>query len=151
VLTGLHKELVLGAFDPAILEALGYPVRRLDAALYTLLALTIITCVPAVGAILPVALIVGPSVAALRLTRRIVPAMVAGAAFGALSGAVGLGLSLTWDLATGATVCLVTGGLFALGLLTGRRPRPRPVGHARSADLPPTSTPLSIAHLHNDL
>lgn len=123
VLAGLHKELVLAAFDPTAFQALGYPVRRMNLLLNALLALTLVTCTPAVGVILPVALVAGPAAVALRWTRRIIPAMALAALLGPACGALGLALSTRYDLATGATVCLVAGSLFLLAhLIPGSAP-----------------------------
>ncbi len=60
VLAAVHKELVLGAFDPGGLAALGYPVLALDALLLVAIEATVVTAIPAVGTILAVALVVGP-------------------------------------------------------------------------------------------
>ncbi|MGP3957664.1 metal ABC transporter permease [Nonomuraea sp. 3N208] len=106
------KELLLAAFDPAGCRALGYPARGLDALLLTLLGAVLVAAVPAVGSILPLALIAGPSGAALMWTRRVLPAMALAAVLGAGAGACGLVLSLHYRLAAGATVALLCGLIF---------------------------------------
>jgi zinc/manganese transport system permease protein len=52
---------VLAAFDPTTIRALGFRAHLIDGALLTLLAVTVVTAVPAVGATLPLALLVGPA------------------------------------------------------------------------------------------
>jgi len=117
VLAVLHKELVLGAFDPANLAALGYPVLLLDGALLVAIELTVVAAIPAVGTILAVALIVAPAATARLWTDRIGMSMVIASTVGALSGAVGLALSSQWDIAAGPTIVVVVSSIFAVSLL----------------------------------
>jgi ABC-type Mn2+/Zn2+ transport system permease subunit len=119
VLTLGHKELVLAAFDPVTTRALGYRTHLIDGALLMLLAATVVTAVPAVGASLPLALLIGPAAAALLFTRRIVPATVIGGLLGAAAGAAGLAVSLHYRVATAAGVAVICGALFALAAATG--------------------------------
>jgi ABC-type Mn2+/Zn2+ transport system permease subunit len=113
-----HKELVLAAFDPVSARAFGYRARLIDGGLLGLLAVTVVTAVPAVGATLPLALLVGPAASALLWTRRIVPAMLLGGLLGATSGAVGLAVSLHYDVAIAAGIAVICGVLFALAAAT---------------------------------
>jgi manganese/iron transport system permease protein len=133
VLGGLHKELVLGAFDPEALEALGYPRARLDAAVLVAVAAVLAVSVPAVGAILSVALLVTPASAARLWVDGVGATMALGAGFGALSGAAGLAASHQWDVAAGGAIVLAATAIFVLSLalsprcgLTRRRPSRRP-------------------------
>jgi ABC-type Mn2+/Zn2+ transport system permease subunit len=110
----LHKELVLAAFDPVALEAMGYRVVVLDVALLIAIEITVVTSIPAMGTILAVALIVAPASAARLWTDRVGVAMVASAALGAASGVVGLWVSHRFDVAAGAAIALVAAGVFGL-------------------------------------
>jgi ABC-type Mn2+/Zn2+ transport system permease subunit len=124
VLAGLHKELVLGAFDRAGLQALGYPVVALDVALLLLVELVVVTAVPAVGTIQAVALICAPAAAARLWTDRLGVTMAVSAVLGAGSGVVGVLVSTRFDVAAGAAIVLVAAAAFALSLLaapTARR------------------------------
>ena len=125
ILTLGHKEFVFAAFDPVTTRSLGYRTRLIDGALLTLLAATIVTAVPAVGATLPLALLVGPAAGALLWTRRIVPATVLGGLLGAASGAAGLAVSLHYRVATAAGTAVICGALFAVAAATGRLTVPR--------------------------
>lgn len=120
-----HKELVLAAFDPVTTRTLGYRVHLIDGGLLTLLAVTIVTAVPAVGATLPLALLVGPAAAALLWTRRIVPGTVLGGLLGAAAGAAGLAVSLHYRVATAAGIAVICGALFAVAAATGHLSAPR--------------------------
>lgn len=128
-LTAVHKELLLAAFDPHVTRAFGYPARLIDMGLLSLLAVTVVTAVPAIGATLPLALLVGPSATALLWTRRVVPATVLGGLLAAGSAAAGLLLSLHYRLAASAASAVLCGALFLLTLAAvrlGRRIRRTP-------------------------
>jgi manganese/iron transport system permease protein len=118
VLTLLHKELVLRAFDPEAAAAMGYRTRRLDLVLNLLIALVVVAAVEAVGTVLVLALIVVPAAAARLLTDRVAAmtglACVLGAAGGWLGLAVSYEVSIDHDirLAAGATIVVVLVGLF---------------------------------------
>lgn len=142
-LAALHKELVLGAFDPEGLSALGYPAVALDVVLLLLVELVVVTSVPAVGTILAVALITAPAATARLWTDRLGPTMALSAALGAASGVIGLVVSRNLNVAAGATIVLVAAALFAVsllvaprrGVLAGRLARGR-AGRAVAAELP---------------
>jgi ABC-type Mn2+/Zn2+ transport system permease subunit len=116
VLAALHKELVLGAFDRAGLQALGYPVVALDVALLLLVELVVVTAVPAVGTIQAVALICAPAAAARLWTDRLGATMAVSAVLGAASGVAGVLVSTRFDVAAGATIVLVAAAVFAVSL-----------------------------------
>lgn len=121
VLAGLHKELVLGAFDRDGLAALGYPAVALDLVMLLLIEVVVVTSIPAVGTILSVALITAPAATARLWTDRLGPTMALSAVLGAASGAIGLVLSRHWDIAAGATIVLVAGGLFVVSVVASPR------------------------------
>ena len=106
VLTGVHKELVLGAFDPEAAAALGYRPLVLDLIVLTVVALTVATSVPAVGTILVVALLVTPALTARIWAERVGAMMAIAAAVGAASGVAGLAASQQWRVAAGAAITL---------------------------------------------
>jgi manganese/iron transport system permease protein len=120
-LAGLHKELVLGAFDRDGLAALGYPAVVLDVVMLLLIEVVVVTSVPAVGTILAVALITAPAATARLWTDRLGPTMALSALLGALSGVIGLVLSRHWSIAAGATIVLVAAGLFAVSVVVAPR------------------------------
>ncbi len=111
------KELVLVAFDRTMAAAMGLPVAWLDQLLLLLLTLTIIVSLQAVGNILVVAMLITPAATARLFTERFHAMMWLGAVIGALSGVVGLYLSYHLNLASGATIVLLTTFLFALAFI----------------------------------
>jgi len=125
VLAAFHKELVLGAFDPGGLTALGYPAGRLDALVLVVVTVALVVCVPAVGTLLAVALLTVPALAARQWTDRVGPMTILAAALGAGSGVIGLCLSAAYDIAAGGAIALTATGLFALSV-AARSVRHRP-------------------------
>lgn len=117
VLAALHKELVLGAFDPEGADALGYRTAVLDACLLGLVTVTLVTSVPAVGTLLAVALLTVPALAARVWAERVGHAMALAAGFGAASGALGLCASAVWTVAAGAAIALSATALLAVSVV----------------------------------
>jgi manganese/iron transport system permease protein len=111
-LVAFHKELVLGAFDPGGLTALGYPTGALDTLVLIAVTVALVVCVPAVGTLLAVALLTVPALAARHWTDRVGPMTVLAAALGAASGVIGLCLSAAFDIAAGGAIALTATGLY---------------------------------------
>ncbi len=132
VLAALHKELVLGAFDPEGAAALGYRTAVLDACLLGLVTVTLVTAVPAVGTLLAVALLTVPALAARVWAERVGQAMVLAAGFGAASGALGLCASAVWNVAAGAAIALSATALLALSVLVSALRRSAPTSVLRA-------------------
>lgn len=124
-----YKELLLVSFDPVVAEAMGYPVQMLNYLLLSLMALTIVISIQAVGVVLVVALLVTPSATAYLLTERFLRMMALGVLFSVLAIALGLYLSFYLNVASGAAIVLVSTCVFfgALGwrrLVAESAPRP---------------------------
>lgn len=112
-MVALHKELVLAAFDRTEAQAQGRE-RGVDLVALSIVAAAVVTTVPAVGTILSVALLTIPAMTARLVTRRVHTAMLTSAAFGALSGVIGLTISAEWSVAAGAAITLTAAGLFLI-------------------------------------
>jgi ABC-type Mn2+/Zn2+ transport system permease subunit len=114
LLAAFHKELVLGAFDPGGLTALGYRAGVLDTLVLVVVTVALVVSVPAVGTLLAVALLTVPALAARQWTDRVVPMTVLAATLGATSGVLGLCLSAAYDIAAGGAIALTATALFLL-------------------------------------
>jgi manganese/iron transport system permease protein len=119
-LAALHKELVLGAFDPQGAAAAGYRTALLDLGLLAVVTIALVSAVPAVGTLLAVALLTVPALAARLWADRVAPAMVVAAAIGAGSGVAGLCLSAVFDIAAGGAIALSASGAFVLSAAGAR-------------------------------
>ncbi|MEM1043277.1 MAG: metal ABC transporter permease [Bacteroidota bacterium] len=112
------KEFKLLAFDEQFGAALGFPMRRLDIVLTTLLVVAIVIGLQTVGVVLMSAILVAPAAAARQWTDRLSGVMALAAFFGALAGAGGAILSATTArLPTGPTIVLFAGALVVVSLL----------------------------------
>ena len=123
VLGALHKELVMAAFDRSAAAALGYRTRLLDAVVLTVVTITLVTAVPAVGTLLAVALLTVPALTARLWAERVGTTMVIAAALGALSGFLGLCAAAIWSIAAGGAIALAAGGCFLASLALTSMPK----------------------------
>lgn len=116
VLRLLWKELLFSTFDPLGAGAAGLPVRRLDDLLLILIAITIVISLQAVGIVLVVAMITTPAATAQLLVKRFTAMIQVAALIGVLSAVVGLYVSYSLDIASGAAIVILETLLFLLAL-----------------------------------
>jgi manganese/iron transport system permease protein len=116
VLRLLWKELLFSTFDPLGAGAAGLPVRRLDDLLLILIAVTIVISLQAVGIVLVVAMITTPAATAQLLVKRFTAIIQVAAIIGVSSAVVGLYVSYSLDIASGAAIVILETLLFLLAL-----------------------------------
>lgn len=114
MLVARHRRLAIAALDPVTAESLGAAPRRQGAVVLGLLAVTVAIAVQALGALLVVALLLGPAAAALGVGRRLPAVLALSACFGVVGAVGGLELSHHLELAAGASVALCLLVPFAL-------------------------------------
>ncbi|AFV90542.1 Anchored repeat-type ABC transporter, permease subunit [Acidipropionibacterium acidipropionici ATCC 4875] len=114
MVAALHKEFVTVSLDRESARALGLKVFWLDMALYVLVALAVVISVQTIGNILVLALLVAPAASARLVTDRLAVMMVASPLIGGLCAVLGLYISWSWDLPTGATIVLILAAVFIL-------------------------------------
>jgi len=121
----LHKELRTLCFDRDFGQSLGWRMGTLDALVMTLVALTTVAGLPAVGVVMIVGLLVIPPAAARFWTDRFSTTLIIAGIIGMLAAVVGTiasgvlpvpktSLSKGWP--TGPTIILVAGVIFFLSL-----------------------------------
>jgi manganese/iron transport system permease protein len=111
-----RRDLMLFCFDPGHAQAIGLPVAVLRYGLLTLLAMTIVASLKAVGIILVIAMLIAPGAIGFLLARRF-DAMLAVAAVAAMGSCiVGTILSFHLDAATGPAIVVTQSLVFALAL-----------------------------------
>ena len=108
------KELLFYTFDPKGAQASGLPVHWYNASLIVAMTVTIVVCLPTVGALLVVALLVAPAVTAYMLVKELHQIMWVGSVIGALSSVIGMYLSYYLDAPSGAAIVLVAFCFFCL-------------------------------------
>lgn len=115
------KDFVFASFDPETALSVGYPVRRLDAALHLTIGAAVALATRAIGALPVFAFLVLPAGAALLLSQRLRAVAALAVAISVLAAVLGYYLSFVYSLPTGPTMA----ALCALAWLPGSlRPRP---------------------------
>jgi ABC-type Zn uptake system ZnuABC Zn-binding protein ZnuA/ABC-type Mn2+/Zn2+ transport system permease subunit len=110
----LGRDWLLVAFDRETARAYGAAPGRLDAALFVVLAVTVVAAVSAVGSLLASALLVVPAATARLLVRR--PAALVGfsVAFALVLATAGLWLAFRTAAPPGATIAALATGVFVV-------------------------------------
>lgn len=112
------KELKITTFDPAFGDSGGFNPSAVHYTLMTLVSITIVGAFEAVGAVLVVALLIGPPASAFLLTRRLHTMIALGALIGAGSAVAGFALAYHTDSATSGTMAMVIGAIFLIVFVT---------------------------------
>jgi manganese/iron transport system permease protein len=100
-------------FDREGARTLGAPVGTADALLLVIVAVAVVTALPAVGALLTTALFIVPA-ATTRLVARSVPGLLAGSVLlAAVEGAVGVYVALWADIPPGAAIAVLGAAVYA--------------------------------------
>ena len=110
------KELLFSSFDPVGVRAAGYSSFIVDLLTLALIAATVAVTMPAAGAILSIAIIVGPAAAARLLTGRIFLLMPVAAVIALVCLWGGLEVSRAWNVAAGGAMSLLAALIFLLAL-----------------------------------
>jgi ABC-type Mn2+/Zn2+ transport system permease subunit len=130
-----YRDLLIASFDPQHGRAIGLRLHTLHLGLMTLLALTIVAGVQAVGVVLIASLLVTPAATARLLTDRLQRMVLLAAALGSGATLIGLYASYYANVSSGGAVVLVSTLGFAIafvfaprnGLLARRMRRTRTI------------------------
>lgn len=112
----LYRALLVGTFDATYARLIGFRPQLTHFALLVLIALAIVGSFETVGSLLVFAFLVGPPATASLIVRRVPLMMLTAVLIGAASAYVGLAISYHHATATGATMALVTVGVFVIAL-----------------------------------
>lgn len=111
------KELKLLSFDPEFGRTVGFPMRRLDILLTSLLVIAIVIGLQTVGVVLMSAMVVAPAAAGRQWTDRLGLMVVISAVLGAVAGVSGAVVSSTMrSMPTGPTIVLCMGGIVLISI-----------------------------------
>lgn len=130
----LGKQIMFSTFDVNGFRAAGYREWPIEVLTLILITATVVTAMPAVGAILAIALIAAPAAAARLVSRTTTQMFIIAPLLGALAGLAGVLLSRSLDVAAGPAIALTAVALFLLALLLRRlvaSRRPREAGALR--------------------
>jgi manganese/zinc/iron transport system permease protein len=112
------KEFKLLSFDPDYAASLGYPVRRLDVLLTSLIVVAIVIGLQLVGVVLMSAMLVAPAAAARQWTNRLGRMALLAGGFGATAGVLGALFSATArGLSTGPVIVVCISAIVVISLL----------------------------------
>lgn len=116
VLAASWRRILFHTFDPVGFAAAGFRSWPVELIVTGVIAAAVVVAMPAVGAILGVAVIIGPAATARVLTDRLewIPPIAAGVGVG--GGLLGLWLSRELGIAAGGSVGLVLAGVFLLAV-----------------------------------
>jgi manganese/iron transport system permease protein len=117
IVLGKRRDLLLYCFDPNHARAIGLPVRVLHYGLLTLLSLTIVAALKAVGIILVIAMLVAPGAIAYLLTDSFERMLAIATTVATVSCALGTIASFHIDGATGACIVLIQMLAFVIAFL----------------------------------
>ncbi|MFC1935463.1 metal ABC transporter permease [Chloroflexota bacterium] len=109
IVVALYKEFLVLSFDEEFGTVVGVPVQALYLLLLCLIALTVVVLIRVVGIILVIALLTIPAALARQFTYDLRRMMLLAVLFGTLFTFGGLWLSYEFDLASGATIILLSG------------------------------------------
>lgn len=102
-----YQELLLVTFDEESARASGVNTKRINTILVLLTALTVVLAIKMVGIMLVSALLIIPSVTAQQMARSFRSTIFMASIVGALSVVMGICISFTVDLPTGATIVIL--------------------------------------------
>lgn len=125
----LQRPFLLMAMDPDQARVAGYRVGVLEAVLLSMIALTVVVSFSVVGTLLVFGMLLAPAGTAALLVRRVGAMMIIAVLIGAFSAYAGLLLSWYLDFAAGASIVLVSIGIFFIVLVAqafvpSRQPHP---------------------------
>lgn len=111
-----YKELLFYTFNPLGAQAMGLPVNAIQLGLVSVITITVIASMQAVGVVLVISLLVGPSITAYLLVKELHQMMGLGAVFGVISSMAGMYISYYYNVPSGPSIVLVVCGLFLLAM-----------------------------------
>lgn len=106
------KELQLSTFDPVMAKTSGLPVNSINYLLMFMLTLITVVSLQTVGVILVVSLLITPASTAFLLTKSLKSMLWVSAFIGAISAAIGLFFSVTYNLPSGVVIVLIATAIF---------------------------------------
>ncbi|MBZ8176802.1 metal ABC transporter permease [Corynebacterium poyangense] len=117
------KFLIFHCFDPGGFRAAGHRSARAESMILSLICLTSVAVIPAVGTILSIALLVAPAAGLLPLCASARMLLITAPLAGAGIGVSGLALAVVMDLSAGGTIAVIAGIFYLFCLLLAKRQR----------------------------
>jgi len=121
LLAYFYKELYFIAFDEEVAQVSGIAVKKLNFMMVSIVAVIIALSIQIVGTLLIGALMVMPTIAALRFRQGFGKTIMLAVLFATLSVFIGMILSFYLSLPSGATIVLCVLSIFIISLVINRR------------------------------
>ena len=121
VLIGFFKEFYFIAFDEEVAQVSGLKVKLLNFVLVTIIAVIIALSIRVVGTLLIGALMVIPTISALRYRLGFSKTIFLSLLFSISAVLLGMTLSYNFSLPSGATIVLVILGIFVVSMVINRK------------------------------
>ncbi|MGP1931314.1 MAG: metal ABC transporter permease [Arsenophonus sp. ET-YP4-MAG3] len=112
-----QKDFILYCFDPNQAKIINLPVKLLHYGLLSLLALTIVASLQAVGIILVIAMLISPGIIGFILCKNFNQMLIISVIASTTSALIGIILSFHFDAATGPCIVLTQAIYFILALI----------------------------------
>ncbi|WP_269932585.1 metal ABC transporter permease [Aminobacter sp. HY435] len=116
-----RRDLLLHAFDPQHAQAIGLPVKLLHYGLLSILSLTIVGALKAVGIIIAIAMLIAPGAIAYLLTDRFERMLLVSVLVAVLCSFFGVYLSFFIDSAPAPTIVLLMSLAFVVAFFVATR------------------------------
>jgi zinc transport system permease protein len=113
----LYKEFLILSFDPVYGEAIGLPVKSLRLLLLCMVAFSVVVLIKIVGIIMVIALLTLPGAISRQHMKSLPGIMAVSVLLGAIFVTVGLVISYSLDVPSGATIILTAAAAFFLSTL----------------------------------
>lgn len=120
VLGAYGRRILFHTFDPTGFAAAGFRAAPVELAVTGVIAASVVVAMPAVGAILGVAILIAPAAAARVLAPSIQWIPPLAALLGAVNGLAGLWVSRAFDIAAGGAIGLTATLVYVLALAIAR-------------------------------
>ncbi|MFJ7919265.1 metal ABC transporter permease [Lysinibacillus fusiformis] len=112
------KEMKLATFDPVYAATIGLPVVFLHYGFMTSISFTTVAAFDSVGAILVVAMLIGPAATSYLISKTIKQMFIYSMLFGAGASVIGYYLAKLWDTSIAGMMATTVGLLFIMTLIS---------------------------------
>ncbi len=112
-----YKELKVTTFDPVFAMSIGLPIIAMHYAYMTLVSLTTVSAFDSVGAVLVVAMLIGPAATAYLISKSVSGMLTWSMTFGVIAAISGYYVAKLWNTSIAGMMAAMVGVLFLLVFL----------------------------------
>ncbi|TQR20097.1 metal ABC transporter permease [Psychrobacillus vulpis] len=112
-----YKEIKLSTFDPVFALSIGLPILAMHYSYMTLVSLTTVAAFDSVGAVLVVAMLIGPAATAYLMSKSVSGMIVWSMTFGVTAAITGYYLAKLWNTSIAGMMAAMIGVIFMLVFL----------------------------------